>query len=556
MASIGVLLTAADTYVVVLALTDMMAGVGLGIEALARATPIVSGFLLGYVAVLPLIGRLSDLVDRRRVLLGCLLIFVVGSVLTALAVELPVLVTGRFLQGVGGGGLVPATLALVADLWPAHRRGTPLGVVGAVQELGAVIGPVLGAAVLAVGDWRLIFWLGGLVGIVLYAALRLLPAAAEPAPSGPVPASSSAGWRPTRIVVWLVGLAATVTLVLALSAPPALASHLIWGLAFVPFGSATSVLATPIGVVGLTLAVGVAAYLSWRGRAVLARSDLPGASLVAVALGSVILTFASADPEREVVGPLGFALLPVGALAAALAAWRVRTTTHPLLPRAALTGPTGYAALVSVGVGAGLVALVVDVPLLARLTLTDSQTDAAFVLLRFLVAVPVGALAGGWLLRRAGPRVITMAGLVVAGAGMLVMSRWTSGALAQASSTVVLAAVGLGVGATLAPVNAAALRDVPARTHGVVSAIVVVARMTGMVVGLSLLTAIGLRRYYEAAAALPDPTDPQALLTAAIVQVQSVFAGGGMALLAAIGPAALLGGRIGAPSVTDGRSTD
>ncbi|MEI2649854.1 MAG: MFS transporter [Dermatophilaceae bacterium] len=140
-ASTAVLLTAADTYVVVLALTDMMAGVGLGIESLHRATPIVSGFLVGYVATLPLIGRLADLVSRRQALGWCLLVFTVGSVITALASDLGVLVAGRVIQGVGGGGLVPATLALVADQWPPERRGAPLGVVGAVQELGAVAGP-------------------------------------------------------------------------------------------------------------------------------------------------------------------------------------------------------------------------------------------------------------------------------------------------------------------------------------------------------------------------------------------------------------------------------
>ncbi len=60
-ASVAVALAAADTYVVVLALTDMMRGVGVGIDSLQRATPIVSGFLLGYVATLPLIGRIADL---------------------------------------------------------------------------------------------------------------------------------------------------------------------------------------------------------------------------------------------------------------------------------------------------------------------------------------------------------------------------------------------------------------------------------------------------------------------------------------------------------------
>ena len=162
----AVALASADTYVVVVALPDMMAGVGLGIDELHRATPIISGFLLGYIAVLPLIGRLSDLVARQRILLFCLSVFVIGSAITAVSVELPVLVGGRVLQGIGGGGLVPATLALVADLWPPDRRGTPLGVVGAMQELGSVVGPLLGAAVLAVADWRAIFWLSPAVALI------------------------------------------------------------------------------------------------------------------------------------------------------------------------------------------------------------------------------------------------------------------------------------------------------------------------------------------------------------------------------------------------------
>src|SRR6476646_4862967 len=70
LASTAVALAAADTYVVVVALPDMMSGVGLGVDALQQATPIVSGFLLGYIAVLPLIGRLADLLPRQRILLG------------------------------------------------------------------------------------------------------------------------------------------------------------------------------------------------------------------------------------------------------------------------------------------------------------------------------------------------------------------------------------------------------------------------------------------------------------------------------------------------------
>ena len=92
LASTAVALAAADTYVVVLALTDMMNGVGLGLDNLQRAAPIISGFLLGYIAVLPLIGRLADIISRSQILLGCLVVFVIGSGVTALAVDLDILV--------------------------------------------------------------------------------------------------------------------------------------------------------------------------------------------------------------------------------------------------------------------------------------------------------------------------------------------------------------------------------------------------------------------------------------------------------------------------------
>ncbi|MFC8503105.1 MFS transporter [Pedococcus sp. NPDC057267] len=525
-ASVAVALAAADTYVVALALPDMMTGVGLGIDALQEATPIVSGFLLGYVAVLPLIGRLTDLVARQHILLTCLLVFVVGSAVTAVAVELPVLVAGRLLQGVGGGGLVPATLAIVADLWPRGRRGTPLGVVGAVQELGSVLGPVLGALVLAVADWRAIFWLNAVAGLLL-AVLVVVTGGARPAPPRAVPT--------------VVGLLALVVTGLALVAPARLATDVTLGVPFVPFGGYAARLATPIGAVGLGLAALWLVLVLRSAWPVLRRTDLPGALLLGTALGTLVLTFAASDPEREVVGPLGLALLPVGVLALGLYLWRHRRAAEPLVPRGVVRGRTGSALVVSLLTGVALVAVVVDVPVLARLTLTGSQTTAALVLVRFLVAVPVGAVLGGWALRRLGEAVVSGGGLLLAAAGLLVMSRWGDGALGSWTATAVLVLVGLGVGLALAPVNNAALADSPAQAHGVAASLVVVARMVGMVVGLALLTAIGLHRYYAAVAALPDPTDTRALVGAGVVQVQTVFLGA--ALAAALG--ALVSVRLG-----------
>ena len=86
LAAVAVAFAAADTYVVVLALPDMMGSVGLGVDQLQRAAPIVSGFLLGYVAMLPLIGRIADLRGRVPVLVASLLVFAFGSLVTAATV--------------------------------------------------------------------------------------------------------------------------------------------------------------------------------------------------------------------------------------------------------------------------------------------------------------------------------------------------------------------------------------------------------------------------------------------------------------------------------------
>ena len=181
-AAAGVLLAAADTYVVVLALPSIMGDIGLSLNHLEAATPIISGFLLGYVALLPLLGRLSDILGRAPVFAGCLLVFAFGSLVTASAQDLTGAVVGRALQGVGGGGLVPVTLAIVADLWPAGRRGIPLGVVGGVQELGSVLGPLYGAAILTFSTWRLIFWLNLPLAALLGSGFLLARPATGPAP--------------------------------------------------------------------------------------------------------------------------------------------------------------------------------------------------------------------------------------------------------------------------------------------------------------------------------------------------------------------------------------
>ena len=560
MAAIAVAFAAADTYVVVLALPDMMTGVGVPIDQLQRAAPIVSGFLLGYVAMLPLIGRIADLRGRVPVLVLALVLFAVGSLVTTFAYDMPSIVAGRFLQGVGGGGLVPATLALVADLYPVERRGVPLGVVSAVQEIGSVLGPLFGAAVLAVSDWRAIFAINLAVGLVLAAAIRTLAPRSSSVVEVRPPSHPRAAQRASRPRVDLLGilllLATFASAAIVFLRPSSLMRDLTWGRLFVPFAGDGRWL-TPVGAI--TIAA-LALLLAWcwfaprplldlRGwLRVLVAADLVGALLLAAALGGVILAFATADPKVEVFSPRGRWYLLGAVLAGVAFAWHLRRAANPLVPRGALRRtPAWGALLVSFFVGAALIAALIDIPLFARTTVyPDDQLPAALLLVRFLLALPVGAVAGGYLIRSLSPGVVTAGGMVLAAAGFVLMTRWGLTTVEEPIVNLALVTGGLGFGLALAPVNAALLAFTGDDVHGVASAFVVVSRMVGMLVGISALTTIGLRRYYSEQLAIPPVQDvcdgksrckafSDMLRVAGIAQEHAVFWGAaGCAVVAAV----------------------
>src|SRR5712671_2979415 len=133
----GLFLASLDAYVVVTALLPMLKSVNIAVNRPEQATPIITGFLLGYLAVMPIAGGLSDRFGRLRLFGACLV-----------------------LQGAGGGALVPAVLALAADLYPAGDRSPVLGAVSALQEIGSVLGPLWGGLITASSfGWTWIFWL-------------------------------------------------------------------------------------------------------------------------------------------------------------------------------------------------------------------------------------------------------------------------------------------------------------------------------------------------------------------------------------------------------------
>ena len=510
LAAVAVAFAAADTYVVVLALPDMMASVGVPIDQLQRAAPIISGFLLGYVAMLPLIGRIADLRGRVPVLVAALVLFAVGSLVTTLAYDMPSMVGGRFLQGVGGGGLVPATLALVADLYPVERRGVPLGIVSAVQELGSVLGPLFGALVLAVADWRAIFAINLAVGLVLAAAISALPVVE-------VRAGQQRASKPPDLVGVLLALIALAVGVLVFVRPASLLRDLTWGQLFIPVAGDGRWL-TPVGLVAIVAfvlflvrcATAVRPLVDLRGwLRSMREADLVGSMLLAVALAGVILAFATADPRIQVFSDQGLWYLLGAAVAGVAFAIHLSRAEAPLVPRGALgRTPAWGSMLVSFFVGAALIAALIDIPIFARTTIyPDSQLLAALVLVRFLIALPIGAVVGGYLTRSLPAGVVTAAGMACAAAGFVWMSEWGLTSLESWVATVPLALGGFGFGLALAPVNAAVLATTDAAVHGLSAAFVVVARMVGMLVGISALTTIGLRRYYAEQADLPGIRD-------------------------------------------------
>ena len=170
----GVFIAADDQTVIVTVLPEIMLDMKIPINELDRASWTITGYLLGYVAAMPLMGRLSDVWGHRRIFMWSTALFMIGSAAVALTSSLGWLVAARVFQAVGAGALVPISIAIVGDLFPPGQRGIPLGLMGASAEAGAVIGPLWGGIIIRYLDWPWVFWINIPLGLMVMLPLMLL----------------------------------------------------------------------------------------------------------------------------------------------------------------------------------------------------------------------------------------------------------------------------------------------------------------------------------------------------------------------------------------------
>ncbi|WP_298347462.1 MFS transporter [Ferrimicrobium sp.] len=169
---IGVLITAVDTTIVVLALPEIQRSLHVG---LASIIWVIIGYLLVITLLATQLGRLGDMFGRVRMYELGFFVFIVGSLLCALAWNEASIIGFRLLQGVGGALVAANSGAVIADTFPPEQRGRAYGYNAIGWNIGAVLGVLLGGLIVTYFSWRWIFWINVPIGLVALAiAVKVL----------------------------------------------------------------------------------------------------------------------------------------------------------------------------------------------------------------------------------------------------------------------------------------------------------------------------------------------------------------------------------------------
>ena len=402
-------------------------------DGLDKAAWIVNAYLIAYVVVMPFVGKLSDIVGRRAVYVGSMVLFLAGSIWVPLATDLNSFIVGRVLTALGGGAMVPVAMAVVGDVYEPKRRATAMGTLGAIDTAGWVWGPLYGALLVRFLSWRWQFYLNiplSLVGMGLaWWALRDLP-------------------RPQirERIDWL----GTGTLTIAL---------LTLNVALLNSGDVQS-------------AGGFASLDNGADPVIWPLYLLAFVAFLAFIFIQLRMTHDASRFTHHV--SRFFAASPL----IDLNLFRKRNFNT--------------AVLINFLVGSILIIAMVNVPLV--INVLEIDVERAALTSGYLLSGMTGAMAflayiGGRLTERFSYRPVTLAGLALCTVGFGLMGRsWVVG-LPFSQMAWQLVILGSGFGLVIAPVGTAVINAAPDNQRGISSSLVIVVRLMGMSVGLSGLTA-------------------------------------------------------------------
>jgi MFS family permease len=436
----GIFIAADDLTVATTMLRAMIRDLNIPLpEGFDRAAWIVNAYLVAYVAVMPVAGRLSDVWGRRRTFIAGLALFGAGSAIIPFTTSLGPFLAGRVLTAIGGGAVVPVALAAVGDVYAAGRRGRPLGTLGAVETLGWVWGPLFGALLVRYLGWRWQFYLNiplAIAGIVFA-----------------WPVLKGVGTRQPHRPLDLPGAVAVSAALVALT----------------------------VGLLRLGR-ISTAADLAGLGSG----SGFPVWPMFVVAIGAAV----------------AFVLVE-------------RRSSDPLVDPAMIRLPNVRPALgANALVGAALAVAMVNTPLFVNLVIDSDLKRAALIsggILTSLTGTMAAAAAlGGFATDRLGYRAPATIGLAAAAGAFVAMGVGWGTEITAPVMALHLGVLGVGLGLVTAPLTAAVVDATPAIRRGVGAAMVVIARLVGLALGLAGLTAWALYRYGSLRRGIPLPpvTDP------------------------------------------------
>lgn len=144
------------------------------LNGLEHLSWVFTAYLLASTVIVPIYGKLSDIYGRKYFILGAVLIFLVGSVLSGLSQNMIQLIIFRSIQGLGGGAIFANAFAIIGDLFPPAERGKWQGMFGAVFGLASVVGPALGGWITDNATWRWNFFINVPIGILALITIAIL----------------------------------------------------------------------------------------------------------------------------------------------------------------------------------------------------------------------------------------------------------------------------------------------------------------------------------------------------------------------------------------------